>query len=426
MKFIENVSKEQYIEFYNNFKGPFTQTYEWGQVVGKTRNQPPVYVGMEDDNGKLVAAALLLKKQLPLGISYFYSPRGFMLDFYNEEVLEKFTAFIKAFMKKNKAIYLKIDPEIEYQKIDDKAKPIEGLDNNQKLIDTLINLGYEHSGFVKLHESNQPRYSFYRYFKNYNSEEEIIKSMSKSFVGTVKRSYKYEQTVKYTDDINNFYELMEITSKRDGFINFTKSFYTEFYNVFSKLEKARMHSLVVYPQKCLDNSLKEIEELQYKLDHPENVSKKQLLDIPDIIKRLEKDVAMFSKYVDKVDEEGGITVVTLMAGYTPNGLYTLYMGNNELGLYTFGVNRVYYEAVLDTYRRGYEYMTLLGTIGKLEPKNDPLVKLHDFKRKFGDEYLEFIGEFTLVNNRFLYITLPATLNTIRKVKKTIKKIASKH
>ena len=42
-----------------------------------------------------------------------------------------------------------------------------------------------------------------------------------------------------------------------------------------------------------------------------------------------------------------------------------------------------------------------GTIG--DPKTDSnLVGLHEFKKKWGGEYTEFIGEFDMVLNRFMY------------------------
>ena len=39
------------------------------------------------------------------------------------------------------------------------------------------------------------------------------------------------------------------------------------------------------------------------------------------------------------------------------------------------------------------------------------------KRKFGDEYIEFIGEFDLVNNKILYKMLPIMLSVYRKLRR---------
>ena len=52
---------------------------------------------------------------------YFYSPRGFTMDFNNKEVLTEFTKELKKYLKEENAIYFKIDPPIMYQEIDDEA-----------------------------------------------------------------------------------------------------------------------------------------------------------------------------------------------------------------------------------------------------------------------------------------------------------------
>ena len=42
-------------------------------------------------------------------------------------------------------------------------------------------------------------------------------------------------------------------------------------------------------------------------------------------------------------------------------------------------------------------------------------------QKFGDKYIEFIGEFDLVNKKFLYHALPLLLGVYRKVRKVFQK-----
>ena len=49
-----------------------------------------------------------------------------------------------------------------------------------------------------------------------------------------------------------------------------------------------------------------------------------------------------------------------------------------------------------------------------------LAKLHDFKRKFGDQYIEFIGEFDLVNKKVLSHTT-YIMGVYRKVRKIFSK-----
>ena len=153
-------------------------------------------------------------------------------------------------------------------------------------------------------------------------------------------------------------------------------------------------------------------EKQYELNKELEVNKKKEADIKNKIARLEKEREVFSK-IDK-DE---VCVCSLICTYTKNRAWSLYIGSDDLANFTFAVTRSYYEAIKDAYDKGYEFFDLFGTPGDPNTKYKNLAKLHDFKRKFGDEYIEFIGEFDLVNNKILYKMLPIMLSVYRKLRR---------
>ena len=161
MKFVDNVEKKEYEKFVENHKtkSHFLQSYLWGVFSKENKNITPYYVGLKDENNKLVATALLLQKNLYFGYSYFYCPRGFVCEYENHEVLEEFTKGIKEFAKSKKAIFLKIDPDVKLQTLDIDGNKIDGIDNHG-LVDYLKKIGYKHLGFNKAFEHNQPRYTF--------------------------------------------------------------------------------------------------------------------------------------------------------------------------------------------------------------------------------------------------------------------------
>ena len=79
--------------------------------------------------------------------------------------------------------------------------------------------------------------------------------------------------------------------------------------------------------------------------------------------------------------------------------------------------RCYYEAIKDAFNKGYDFFDLFGTPGDPHTTYKNLAKLHDFKRKYGDKYIEFIGEFDLVNKKVLYKMLPTLLGIYRKIRR---------
>lgn len=407
MKFIENVEINRYREFESNHKkSHFLQSYEWGLFCKRAKGQVPCYVGMEDENGNLVATCLILLRKTPFGFSYGYAPRGFILDYSNKDVIKVFTTYLKEYMKNNKIIYIKFDPDIKYQDIDENGNKIDGGENNYELYNYMLSLGYKHTGFYRLYEGNQPRYTFRINLKK--SWEEIEAKFNKSFMKSVKRSYSYNLIVDNDVKVDDFYRLLQSNSSKDDFDPHSLEYYKIFSEEMSKDNNMKYFNISIRPKELLENINKEIDALNKELE----VSKKKEADIKNKISRLEKEKEVFSK-IDK-DE---VCICSLICTYTKTHAWSLYIGSDDLANFTFAVTRSYYEAIKDAYNNSYEFFDLFGTPGDPNTKYKNLAKLHDFKRKFGDEYIEFIGEFDLVNNKLLYKMLPIMLKVYRKLRR---------
>ncbi len=74
MRIINLEDKNQLNEFIIRAGGVFLQSWEWGEFQEKI-GAKVWRLGIEDNN-ELVAAATIIKKKLPFGRSYFYSPQG--------------------------------------------------------------------------------------------------------------------------------------------------------------------------------------------------------------------------------------------------------------------------------------------------------------------------------------------------------------
>ena len=407
MKFIENVEINKYKEFENNHpKAHFLQSYGWGEFCKQAKNQIPKYVGMEDNDGNLVATCLILLKKTPLNYSYGYAPRGFILDYNDKDIIAKFTEYLKKYMQDNKIIYIKFDPDIKYQTIDEDGNKVEDGNNNYDLYNYMLSLGYKHTGFYKLYEGNQPRYTFRINLQK--PWEEIEKKMAKTFLKSVKRSYNYDLIVDNKVNVTDFYRLLQSNSSKDGFDPHNQKYYEIFSQEMQKDGNVKFFNISLRPKEYLKKIDKELGVLTSSLSD----SKKKIEDIKNQITRLEKEKKVFQKY-----DQDELVVCSLICTYTKNRAWSLYIGSDELANFTFAVTRSYYEAIKDAYNNGYEFFDLFGTPGDPKTKYKNLASLHDFKRKFGDEYIEFIGEFDLVNNQLLYRLLPIMLKIYRKLRR---------
>lgn len=405
MRFVENIPKEEYDNFTRNHeKSHFLQSYEWGQFCEAVKGQIAHYVGMRDDNEDLVATALILEKKTPLGYSYGYSPRGFLIDYMNKAYIKVFTGFLRQYMIDKKMIYIKFDPDIKYQDIDEEGKKIEGGENNYELYDYLKSLGYIHGGFYKLYEGNQPRYTFRINLKK--PWEEIEQKFSKTFMKSIKRSAQYNIRIDNKVDVEGFYNLLQENSSKDGFDAKSKNFYEKFTEIMQD-KNMKFFNAYIKPQELLENINKEIAEQESLL---KTATKKQE-DIKNKITRLNKEKEEFVKI-----EGEEVLICSLICTYTDNRAWSLYIGSNDLANLTFAVSLCYYEAIKDAFNRKLDFFDLFGVVGDPHTTYKNLARIYDFKRKFGDEYIEFIGEFDLVNKKFLYKILPFLLKIYRKLR----------
>ena len=364
MEFVTNLSEKEYEKFWENTpNNHFMQSYEWGQACAKNRNQTPIYVGLIDENKKIQAAALLLKKKTPFNMCYFYSPRGFTMDFSNKKLLSEFTNHLKKYLKQENAIYLRIDPPIMYQEIDQAGNKIEGGHNNYNIYNNLINLGYKHKGFNKLYEGNQPRYTFRTYFNKYKNFEEIEKSFSKSFFRPVKRSYNYELEIYNATEVNTFHDLIKLISARDGFHEYSLDYYQNVYNELSKKGHIKIYNVKINPNKLIDKFTKELTKEKNK----------------DRQIKIQKDLEYFQEVAKKHPDK--YTCASLICTYSKTGAWSLYIGNDDIASYTGTVNRLYYEFIKDAYEQKYEYADLFGVVGDPNTKYKNLAGIYEYKRK---------------------------------------------
>lgn len=92
------------------------QTGAWGQVKSRF-GWEAFHLLWRRDSGEVRAAALLLERKLTLGrfalpLSVMYVPRGPMLDWSDEALVETVLDNLGGFARKKGAIFLKIDPDL--------------------------------------------------------------------------------------------------------------------------------------------------------------------------------------------------------------------------------------------------------------------------------------------------------------------------
>ena len=65
-----------------------------------------------NETNNILAAALILIKKIDLFNKYGYAPKGFLIDYHNQELVKAFTNALKKYYYPKNVAFIKINPEI--------------------------------------------------------------------------------------------------------------------------------------------------------------------------------------------------------------------------------------------------------------------------------------------------------------------------
>lgn len=423
---LEELEKNEYEKFVKNnkYKSHFLESYAWGEFAKEKKRLTPFYLGLKE-NDKLVGTALLLQKKLPLGYSYFYSPRGFVLNYEDENIFKEMTKQIINFCKSKKSIFLKIDPDIiikKYNYLDEEVK----LDYDwNKMFKMITNCGFKHLGFTKNFETMQPRYTFRI---DLTQDLDTIKEhFSKTTKQRINKAIKLgcETKIGTEEDLDEFCRLMMITEERKDFVSYDSSYYKTLYKMYNKENKMTLFLGKIYPEKILNELEKSKKEILEKVkDLPEeNLSKSAKNKLKEANRRLESienDIKKYTEVKEKYGKE--LTLNAHMLIEYGDKAWVLYAGNENILTETYANYYTYQTHLEYCKKQGYKIYDQFGTIGDLR-KDNPRMGLHEFKKKFGGDYVEFIGEFDYITNHFMYFVFTKLVPLYRKIIKNKSKKA---
>ena len=428
---LKNLEKEKFDKFVENHKtkSHFLQSLAWGEFAKAKKNLTPHYLGLVDDDDKIVGATLLLEKKLPLNMCYFYAPRGFVLDYNKKEIVREMTSKVRDFAKNKKAIFIKIDPDIIKTSFNylNEETPNPNFDD---IFNTLKSCGFKHLGFTKNFETMQPRYTFRVNLEQ--SLEDIESHFSKTTKQRIAKAKKIDTEVIIGDksDLKEFYHLMTLTENRKDFISYNEDYYNTLYEVFNgnKSSKATLFLGKLIFDKTIDALEKNLKDIynQISILPIDNLSKSAKAKLAELTKQKENLTTDIKKYKDYKEVYGDEIVLSahMIIEYGDKA-WVLYAGNHNVLSETYVNYNTYYEHLKYCKEKGIKIYDQFGTIGDLS-KDNPRLGLHEFKKKFGGDYVEFIGEFDLVTNKLMYFVFTKLVPIYRKLVRNRSKKELKH
>ena len=198
--------------------GSFLQSWFWGEFQASLGNK--IYRIKITDKGKFIAAALMVKQKLPKNYCWLYSPRGPILGPQNWDLKIGQGLFqkIEKIVKKERAVFLKLEPQIEKKlklKVPKKflaAKSVQP-ENTQ-----ILNL--------------KP------------SVEELLDKMHAKTRYNIRLAEKKAVQTRISkntpEDIAKFFQIMEETAKRNRIKIFSQNHYQKLLDIFAKHGSAEL------------------------------------------------------------------------------------------------------------------------------------------------------------------------------------------
>ena len=372
----------------------FQQTSSWGRFMEGDKFHAYYVGGFIKE--RLVGASLLLSYERKKGKErLFYAPRGFLIDYKNEELLKEFTEEVKKFIIEKHGVFLKIDPYILVRDRDSEGKIIEG-----GVYNDFVEINLTNANFTKVNDRIQPKWLSRINLKE-KTIDDIFNNFSPKARQTVRRNERLGFKVRDFDfkDIDNFIDIIDNESKKYNTIIPTKTFYLDLKQSFDGNIKFievyfKKDEVISNIDKMIINVNKE-KEVRINNYHNSKMTAEYFIDKEledeEEIKRLDNLKDYFSKCSDDVSM----------------GIYMFITIGNEVVALNGGIVDEYnkldasytlhYEMIKYAIDNGYKYYNLY-EIGDITDDNNKLKNSYNYKKNFGGEVVELVGEYDLVIN----------------------------
>ena len=261
---IIELSELQFKNYSNlHSKKNYKQSVEYAKLK-QINGYKPIYLGLIDTNNNVHAATLILEKKINNKHKYGYVPSGYLINFYNIDLLKNFTIELKAYLKKLNYIYIRINPLINYQVYDSDFILKE---NNNGIIKELEKLGYD---FI-------PNTSKYKMFLKTTDIHVTYKNFKRSLRRNINNCLK-KGIIVYQGTENDRQDFLNLIENKERYKNMMEIFNTKDNQFEFYLAKIDPETYINNYRYLLKKEQISNENLNRKLKNPNIIKSNNLLE----------------------------------------------------------------------------------------------------------------------------------------------------
>ena len=401
---LKELTSEEFTSFAKSYKDySLYQTSEYAALMNRQYFET-IFVGMVDDNNIMLAATMVLVQKLN-GFKYAYAPRGFLLDYNNFELLEKFTYEVKKLLGRKDIIAIKISPLIIKSIYNKNKNLVYSNANFDSIFSVLQKLGYYHLGFNNFFEAHKPRFEAVVDISS-ASPIQLFKNIKKTFRTKI-RNAENDGIKIYRANENDLDYIFEQTKNKyprgskylqECYYQFNKTNMLDYY--YAKLDTKIFleQTQIKYQDQEVETSQLNSEVInQSGKNSNKLITQKIIAD--NLLQKLKKQLIMATNFLKESPE--GIVVASAFAIRHQKEIYILVDGYKE-GYKQFSAKHLLLWKLIEKYSLlGYTKFNL-GGITSIIVDNDKYNGLREFKLHMGANVVEYIGDLELVTNSTLY------------------------
>ncbi|ALS02283.1 hypothetical protein ATZ33_13085 [Enterococcus silesiacus] len=421
MHFSDEISRKEFVEYTEKTKkGNYLQTIEMADLK-KTRGQSVFFVGLKDQCGKVVYAAVATRLKLRVGFEYNIS--GFEMPS-EENNFKVFISGMKKFVKKNNGIYMIIQPNIRHGMFDNVGNQIGEIDN--KAVQFFSEEGFDYEPAKRgFNDNGNPFWIYAKDIKGF-SYKELAKTYNKEAVYSLKKTNQFGIKVRNLDysELSMFKKITEETSERRNFHDKSLLYYEQVYKIYGDQAKFLIAELNI--QNYLDGLLqkkdklsKKIKDLNSYLDEHDNKLKKGYKKKANQKKELLSQKVTYEKRIAEAlliqQKNVNNTIILACALFLicPHEVVYLFSGTVEQYKNMYAPFLIQDEMLKYTAENNIPLYNFYGIEGNFDG-SDGVLK---FKEAFNGYAVELIGEFKFYTSSLktkMYLAMKKFVRLIRK------------
>ena len=362
------------------------------------------FLGIVNDQNKLIGATLIIYKTIFMGNKIAYAPRGILFNYENLEDIKELTSKLKKILGKQSFMLLRIDPYIPLTIRDSEGNIMNFNNKGNTITDNLKKAGFEYKGKNLYFETEKPRWEGLILLQR--DIREIFAKFDKRTRNKIRKSINSGvEAVK--DQNKNLTQLYNFVAKKDKKpLSYYKAICENFENNID------IYYAKINTETFLINSRRNYEkELEYNsslADRIQDINLEEKEKNLYLNKKMESDklITSYKNNLLKATEllksnPDGIIIAGAMIIRYDNAAFLFTEGIDEEYGYLNANYLIKWQMINDYNNENLKYLNLNGIVGDFETKNE-YSGLNEAKLGFNTTITEYIGEFDIVINNFSY------------------------